>query len=108
MDGGDCGIDVVYQNVAGFRLDADNQTIEFPYLSPLDQKPLAALYINLTSVIPQDEEISEASYAKSPLIRTAIISQKNKVSFTLWFLFLNNQANFSHFTTGNNCCIEQK
>jgi UDP-N-acetylglucosamine-lysosomal-enzyme len=82
MDGGDCGVEAVYNNLVGFSVEQNSSSIEVPLEvnATSGSKMIAAVYFNLTRLLNNaDAEITEASYDNQQLVRTAVISKGNQV-----------------------------
>jgi UDP-N-acetylglucosamine-lysosomal-enzyme len=75
-DAGDCGVDVIFQNLFGVDLSENITMIEVPDMT-------SAMYLNLTTIVGEGV-ITDGSHDNADLIRTATISQKHKV-MTLTF-----------------------
>jgi UDP-N-acetylglucosamine-lysosomal-enzyme len=92
MDGGDCGVDTVFNSVLGFdpihpanttTTTTETETektlvIEVPEYDA-EEKPILAAYFNLSSLVGADSEIIDASHTGIDLVRAAIITRKAKV-----------------------------
>ncbi len=69
-DAGDCGIDKIYNSLVGFNATLNTTRLEIAEMS-------AAVYFNLT--FAHNATITDGSHDNGDVIRTATISQKNKV-----------------------------
>lgn len=99
MDAGDCGMELVFQNINGMSLLSSNVLSISPSQSPseisssLENVPIihvgdinkghnldftSVLYFNLSSII-NDRILTESAYSNPSLIRVITISPKNKV-----------------------------
>jgi hypothetical protein len=94
MDGGDCGVDAVWNSVAGFdptqpqntsksdettgEPSSDAITIDVPELDS-ENKPVLAAYFNLSSFLGANTELVDASHSGVDIVRSAIMTRKNKV-----------------------------
>lgn len=82
MDGGDCGVEAVYNNVLGYSVVSNASSIEVPLEinGTSGTKMVAAVYFNLSRLLNDaTAEIFDASYDNQELVRTAVISKGNQV-----------------------------
>ena len=101
FDSGDCGVDK-FDQLYHIALQPHSMNHSIPL-------GVKAMYFNLTSVFGNGTTVTKATYTKSPVIRTAVVSQKYKV---LTFTFVKNVSLSSaqvflegKNSTGNNTLV---
>lgn len=71
FDAGDCGIELLVEGLHGVQVSLETSLVELP-------EGCAAAFLNLTGVVG-DGRITDGSHDKENTIRTATISQKEKI-----------------------------